>query len=141
MKKNFFLTRLFIFLIVLGLTSHYFIALRSLPQNIHNSLASTTSDTIEKLKILLEVSCDENEGFCELKKTLSDPPKNSSLPTFSPTILQKYFHYPKFVKIYFLRNDTHLTMQSYIYIADSPPPISVWIFQILWSCILGIVPY
>jgi len=38
-------------------------------------------------------------------------------------IIRKDFHYPTFVKIYSLRKEENLTMQSHIKIADSPPPI------------------
>ena len=71
----------------------------------------------------LKVLCVEAEGFCELKKVLSEQPEETSFTIPNISILHKYFHYPTFVKIYSLRKEENLTMRSHIKIADSPPPI------------------
>ena len=71
----------------------------------------------------LKVVCVEAEGFCELKKVLSEQPEETSFTIPNISILHKYFHYPTFVKIYSLRKEENLTMRSHIKIADSPPPI------------------
>ena len=71
----------------------------------------------------LKVVCVEAEGFCELKKVLSEQPEETSFTVPNISILHKYFHYPTFVKIYSLRKEENLTMRSHIKIADSPPPI------------------
>ena len=71
----------------------------------------------------LKVVCLEAEGFCELKKVLSEQPEETSFTIPNISILHKYFHYPTFVKIYSLRKEENLTMRSHIKIADSPPPI------------------
>ena len=71
----------------------------------------------------LKVVCVEAEGFCELKKVLSEQPEETSFTIPNISILHKYFHYPTFVKIYSLRKEENLTMRSHIKIVDSPPPI------------------
>ena len=71
----------------------------------------------------LKVVCVEAEGFCELKKVLSEQPEETSFTIPNISILPKDFHYPTFVKIYSLRKEENLTMRSHIKIADSPPPI------------------
>ena len=71
----------------------------------------------------LKVVCVEAEGFCELKKVLSEHTEETSFTIPNISILHKYFHYPTFVKIYSLRKEENLTMRSHIKIVDSPPPI------------------
>ena len=71
----------------------------------------------------LKVVCVEAEGFCELKKALSEQPEEPSVAIPNISILHKDFHYPTFVKIYSLRKEENLTMRSHIKIVDSPPPI------------------
>ena len=121
MKHNFFSTRLLIVFVVTGLIIQSFVGLTFLSQNLSNSVSFLENSKI--IKVVIEVVCDENDGFCELKKTLPDQPDKSSLAGYSPTILQQHFHYPKFVKMYSLRNDEKLNMRSHIKIADTPPPI------------------
>ena len=75
------------------------------------------------ISLSLKVVCVEAEGFCELKKVLSEQPEEASFAIPNISILHKDFHYPTFVKIYSLRKEEHLTMRSHIKIADSPPPI------------------
>ena len=75
------------------------------------------------IPLSLKVVCVEAEGFCELKKVLSEQPEETSFTIPNISILHKYFHYPTFVKIYSLRKEENLTMRSHIKIADSPPPI------------------
>ena len=127
MKHNFFSTRLLLVFVVIGLITQSFVVLISLSQNISNSVSALENSKI--IKVVIEVTCDENEGFCELKKTLPDQPDKSSLVGYSSTILQQDFHYPKFVKIYYLLNDEKLNMRSHIKIADTPPPIFTWFFK------------
>ena len=92
----------------------------------HNTL-NTFEQSIEMssktIPLSLKVVCVEAEGFCELKKALSEQPEETSFTVPNVSILHKYFHYPTFVKIYSLRKEENLTMQSHIKIADSPPPI------------------
>ena len=94
---------------------------------IHTSNMSNNSEkSVELPKIIqlsLKVVCEEAEGFCELKKVLSEQPEETSVTTTTFSILHKDFHYPTFVKIYSLRKEENLTMRSHIKIADSPPPI------------------
>ncbi len=75
------------------------------------------------ISLSLKVVCVEAEGFCELKKVLPEQPEEISFMIPNISILDKYFHYPTFVKIYSLRKEENITMQSHIKIADSPPPI------------------
>ena len=75
------------------------------------------------VQLSLKVVCEEAEGFCELKKVLSEQPEETSVTTPTFSILHKDFHYPTFVKIYSLRKEENITMRSHIKIADSPPPI------------------
>ena len=75
------------------------------------------------IPLSLKVVCVEDEGFCELKKVLSEQSEETSFTIPNISILHKYFHYPTFVKIYSLRKEENLTMRSHIKIADSPPPI------------------
>ncbi len=75
------------------------------------------------IPLSLKVVCVEAEGFCELKKVLSEQPDETSFTIPNISILYKYFHYPTFVKIYSLRKEENLSMRSHIKIADSPPPI------------------
>ena len=75
------------------------------------------------ISLSLNVVCVEAEGFCELKKVLSEQPEETSVTIPNISILHKNFHYPTFVKIYSLRKEENLTMRSHIKIADSPPPI------------------
>ena len=92
----------------------------------HNTL-NTFEQYIEMssktIPLSLKVVCVEAEGFCELKKALSEQPEDTSFTVPNISILHKYFHYPTFVKIYSLRKEENLTMRSHIKIADSPPPI------------------
>ena len=73
----------------------------------------------------LKVLCVEAEGFCELKKVLSEQPEETSFTVPNISILHKYFHYPTFVKIYSLSKEDNLTMRSHIKTVDSPPPIFI----------------
>ena len=75
------------------------------------------------ISLSLKVVCVETEGFCELKKVLPEQPEEISFTIPNISILDKYFHYPTFVKIYSLGKEENLTMRSHIKIADSPPPI------------------
>ena len=77
------------------------------------------------IPLSLKVVCVEAEGFCELKKVLSEQPEETSFTVLNISILHKYFHYLTFVKIYSLRKEESLTMRSHIKIADSPPPIFI----------------
>ena len=77
------------------------------------------------IALSLKGVCVKAEGFCELKKVLSEQPEEKSFTIPNISILHKYFHYLTFVKIYSLRKEENLTMRSHIKIADSPPPISV----------------
>ena len=75
------------------------------------------------IPLSLKVVCVEAEGFCELKKVLSEQPEETSFAIPNISILHKNFHYPTFVKIYSLSKEENLTIRSHIKIADSPPPI------------------
>ena len=75
------------------------------------------------IQLSLKVVCEEAEGFCELRKALSEQPEEPSVAIPNISILHKDFHYPTFVKIYSLRKEENHTMRSHIKVADSPPPI------------------
>ena len=93
-------------------------------KNTLNDFEHSMEMSSKTISLSLNVVCVEAEGFCELKKVLPEQPEeiSSTIPNIS--ILDKYFHYPTFVKkIYSLRKEENITMRSYIKIADSPPPI------------------
>ena len=93
-------------------------------RNTLNDFEQSMEMSSKTISLSLNVVCVEAEGFCELKKVLPEQPEeiSSTIPNIS--ILDKYFHYPTFVKkIYSLRKEENITMRSYIKIADSPPPI------------------
>ena len=91
--------------------------------NTLNNLEQSIEMSSRTIPVSLKVVCMEAEGFCELKKVLSEQPEETSFTIPNISILHKYFHYPTFVKIYSLRKEENLTMRSHIKIADSPPPI------------------
>ena len=91
--------------------------------NVSNNFGQSIEMSNKTIKLSLKVVCEEAEGFCELKKVLSEQSDEPSLTISNLSILLKDFHYPTFVKIYSLRKEENLTMQSHIKIADSPPPI------------------
>ena len=91
--------------------------------NTLNNLEQSIEMSSKTIPVSLKVVCMEAEGFCELKKVLSEQPEETSLTTPNISIIHKHFHYPTFVKIYSLRKEENLTMRSHIKIADSPPPI------------------
>ena len=93
------------------------------PNNASNNFGQTIEMSNKTIKLSLKVVCEEAEGFCELKKVLSEQSDEPSLTISNLLIIFKDFHYPTFVKIYSLRKEENLTMQSHIKIADSPPPI------------------
>ena len=93
------------------------------PNNVSNNFGQSIEMSNKTIKLSLRVVCEEAEGFCELKKVLSEQSDEPSLTISNLSILLKDFHYPTFVKIYSLRKEENLTMQSHIKIADSPPPI------------------
>ena len=91
--------------------------------NTLNNLEQSIEMSSRTIPLSLKVVCMEAEGFCELKKVLSEQPEETSVTIPNISILHKNFHYPTFVKIYSLRKEENLTMRSHIKIADSPPPI------------------
>ena len=91
--------------------------------NTLNDFEQSMEMSSKMISLSLEVVCVVGEGFCELKKVLSEQPEEASFAIPNISILHKYFHYPTFVKIYSLRKEENLTMRSHIKIADSPPPI------------------
>ena len=91
--------------------------------NTLNNLEQSIEMSSKTISLSLNVVCVEAEGFCELKKVLSEQPEETSVTIPNISILHKNFHYPTFVKIYSLRKEENLTMRSHIKIADSPPPI------------------
>ena len=91
--------------------------------NVPNNFGHSTEMSNKTIKLSLKVVCEEAEGFCELKKVLSEQSDEPSLTISNLLMINKDFHYPTFVKIYSLRKEENLTMQSHIKIADSPPPI------------------
>ena len=91
--------------------------------NTLNDFEQSMKMSSKTISLSLKVVCEEAEGFCELKKVLPEQPEETSVTTFTFSILHKDFHYPTFVKIYSLRKEENLTMRSHIKIADSPPPI------------------
>ena len=91
--------------------------------NTLNDFEQSMEMSSKAISLSLEVVCVEGEGFCELKKVLSEQPEEASFAIPNISILHKDFHYPMFVKIYSLRKEENLTMRSHIKIADSPPPI------------------
>ena len=93
------------------------------PNNASNYFGQSIEMPNKTIKLSLKVVCEEAEGFCELKKVLSEQSDEPSLTISNLLIIPKDFHYPTFVKIYSLRKEENLTMQSHIKIADSPPPI------------------
>ena len=88
-----------------------------------NNFEQSMEMSSKTISLSLNVVCVEAEGFCELKKVLSEQPEEASFAISNISILHKDFHYPTFVKIYSLRKEENLTMRSHIKIADSPPPI------------------
>ena len=92
-------------------------------RNTLNDFEQSMEMSSKTISLSLNVVCVEAEGFCELKKVLSEQPEETSFTIPNISILHKYFHYPTFVKIYSLRKEENLTMRSHIKIADSPPPI------------------
>ena len=93
------------------------------PNNASNNFGQFIEMSNKTSKLSLKVVCEEAEGFCELKKVLSEQSDEPSLTISNLLIIRKDFHFPTFVKIYSLRKEENLTMQSHIKIADSPPPI------------------
>ena len=93
------------------------------PNNVSNNFGQSIDTSNNTIKLSLKVVCEEAEGFCELKKVLSEQSDEPSLTISNLLIIRKDFHFPTFVKIYSLRKEENLTMQSHIKIADSPPPI------------------
>ena len=91
--------------------------------NTLNDFEQSIEMSNKTVQLSLKVVCEEAEGFCELKKVLSEQPEEASFAIPNISILHKDFHYPMFVKIYSLRKEENLTMRSHIKIADSPPPI------------------
>ena len=91
--------------------------------NTLNTFEQSLEMSSKTIPLSLKVVCVEDEGFCELKKVLSEQPEETSFTVPNISILHKYFHYPTFVKIYSLRKEENLTMRSHIKVADSPPPI------------------
>ena len=92
-------------------------------RNTLNDFEQSMEMSSKTISLSLNVVCVEAEGFCELKKVLSEQPEETSVTIPNISILHKNFHYPTFVKIYSLRKEEKLTMRSHIKIADSPPPI------------------
>jgi len=92
-------------------------------RNTLNNFEQSMEMSSKTISLSLNVVCMEAEGFCELKKVLSEQPEETSVTIPNISILHKNFHYPTFVKIYSLRKEENLTMRSHIKIADSPPPI------------------
>ena len=92
-------------------------------RNTLNNFEQSVEMSSKTISLSLNVVCVEAEGFCELKKVLSEQPEETSVTIPNISILYKNFHYPTFVKIYSLRKEENLTMRSHIKIADSPPPI------------------
>ena len=92
-------------------------------RNTLNNFEQSMEMSSKTISLSLNVVCVEAEGFCELKKVLSEQPEETSVTIPNISILYKNFHYPTFVKIYSLRKEENLTMRSHIKIADSPPPI------------------
>ena len=76
-----------------------------------------------KLKIGLEVICNEAAGFCELKKNVSEQSNEPSFTVTPLSVVPRDFHCPAFVKLYYFQKDEQTKIQSHIKIADSPPPI------------------
>ena len=115
-KQTLIVTIIFsmIVLVVSGLTC---------PNNVSNDFGHFSQTSNKTIKLSLKVVCEEAEGFCELKKVLSEQSDEPSLTISNLLIIRKDFHFPTFVKIYSLRKEENLTMQSHIKIADSPPPI------------------
>ena len=91
--------------------------------NTLNNFEQSIETSSKAIPLSLKVVCVEAEGFCELKKVLSEHTEETSFTIPNISILHKYFHYPTFVKIYSLRKEENLTMRSHIKVADSPPPI------------------
>ena len=56
-----------------------------------------------KVKLSLEIICDEVEGFCEMKKVFSEHPEDHSFTNSVHSIVQKDFHYPTFVRLFSLQ--------------------------------------
>ena len=91
--------------------------------DVSNNFEQSIEMSNKTIQLSLKVVCEEAEGFCELKKVLSEQPEDTSFAIPNISILHKNFHYPTFVKIYSLSKEENLTIRSHIKIADSPPPI------------------
>ncbi len=88
-----------------------------------NNFEQSIEMSSKTIPLSMKVVCVEAEGFCELKKVLSEQPEETSFTVLNISILHKYFHHPTFVKIFSLRKEENHTMRSHIKVADSPPPI------------------
>ena len=91
--------------------------------DVSNNFEQSIEMSNKTIQLSLKVVCEEAEGFCELKKVLSEQPEETSFAIPNISILHKNFHYPTFVKIYSLSKEENITIRSHIKIADSPPPI------------------
>jgi hypothetical protein len=87
-------------------------------QNLSNGKDNVFAQNSNVLKVVLDVVFYEKNGFYELIKVLPDDKSDES--RIISTILQKNFHYPTFVKIYFLRKYENNSMRSHIKVADFP---------------------
>ena len=93
------------------------------PNNASNYFGQSIEMPNKTIELSLKVVCEETGGFCEIKKVSSEQSDESSLTISNLLIILGDLHYPTFVKIYSLRKEENLTIQSHIKIADSPPPI------------------
>ena len=92
----------------------------------HNSsvgLERFSHTNISTVKVTLEVVCDEQTGFCELVKALPDEQKDEFRLASSPTPIRESIYCQTLIEISYLSISTVNPIQSYIKIADTPPPI------------------
>ncbi len=94
-----------------------------LMQNSSVDLERFSHTNISTVNVTLEVVCDEQIGFCELVKALPDEQKGESRLTSSPTPIMESINCQTLIEISYLCISTVNPVQSYIKIADTPPPI------------------
>jgi len=114
----------FIILVIIAVIIPFVIAVCSVQNPLYKNNLVSSADT-DDTKIMIRVICDESTDYCELIKAFPEERLDETkLPT-SPTPIQENFHYYVFVKTFHFHIASDDPLQSYIKIADTPPPISV----------------
>ena len=124
MGLNRITSNFFIILVIIAMIIPFVVAVCSVQNPPYQSHLFSSADT-DDTKIMIRVICDESTDYCELIKAFPEERLDETkLPT-SPTPIQENFHYYVFVKTFHFHIASDDPLQSYIKIADTPPPISV----------------